>query len=69
MEIQFGENLRSLREAENLSQKELGSRLGVTQRKVSYWETKKVEPCLEELVNIAAYFNVSIEELLGNEKI
>ncbi len=69
MTIVFGENLRLLREAENLSQKALAQKLGVTQRKISYWETNKVEPCLEELWDIAEYFHISIEELIGKEKV
>ena len=63
--IEFGKNLRTLREMENLKQSELAERLGVTQRKVSYWETEKVEPCLADLWKIADFFNISVDELIG----
>ena len=63
--IEFGKNLRNLREMENLKQSELAERLGVTQRKVSYWETEKVEPSLADLWKIADFFNISVDELIG----
>ena len=63
--IEFGKNLRSLREMENLKQSELAEKLGVTQRKVSYWETEKVEPSLADLWKIADFFNLSVDELIG----
>ena len=65
VKIEFGKNLRNLREMENLKQSELAERLGVTQRKVSYWETEKVEPSLSDLWKIADFFNVSVDELIG----
>ena len=65
VKIEFGKNLRNLREMENLKQSELAERLGVTQRKVSYWETEKVEPSLADLWKIADFFNVSVDELIG----
>lgn len=67
MKILFGQNLRAFRESECLSQKEFGTKLGVTQRKVSYWETCKVEPSLEELWKIADFFCISIDELVGRD--
>ena len=63
--IEFGKILRSLRETEKLSQTELAHKLGVTQRKVSYWETEKIEPSLAELWRIADFFNMSVDELIG----
>ena len=63
--VEFGKNLRYLREMENLKQSELAEKLGVTQRKVSYWETEKVEPSLADLWKIADFFNISVDELIG----
>lgn len=67
MTIKFGQNVRFLRELENLKQSELAQKLGVTQRKVSYWETEMVEPSLAELWKIADFFNISIDELIGRK--
>ena len=65
IKIEFGKNIRNLRETENLKQSELAEKLGVTQRKVSYWETEKVEPSLADLWKIADFFNISVDELIG----
>ena len=65
MKIKFSQNLRLLRETEKLKQSELAQKLGVTQRKVSYWETGKIEPNLEDLCKIADFFIVSIDDLIG----
>lgn len=63
--IEFGKTLRNLHETENLKQSELAEKLGATQRKVSYWETEKVEPSLADLWRIADFFNISVDELIG----
>ena len=63
--ICFKENLRALREEHGLKQKDLAKKLFVTQRKVSYWETGKVEPDLTALWDISDIFGVSIDQLLG----
>ena len=66
--VEFGKNLRILRETDNLKQSELAEKLCVSQRKISYWETEQVEPSLEELWNIAEFFDVTIDELIGKDK-
>ena len=65
MKITFASNLRQLREGASLKQQELADRLHTTQRKISYWESGKVEPDLENLWRIADFFSISIDELIG----
>lgn len=67
MRIKFAENLRSLREESKLTQQQLADALNTTQRKVSYWESGKIQPDLENLWKIFDFFNVSIDELVGKE--
>ena len=69
MNIKFSQNVRILRESEKLKQSELAQKLGVTQRKVSYWETGKIEPNLEDLWKLADLFGVSVDELIGRTPI
>ena len=59
----FGENLKSLRELDKLSQKEFASKLGTTQQRVSEWECNKVEPSLYNIIKIIKVLNTTIEEL------
>ena len=50
-----------------LKQIDLANILSTTQRKVSYWESGKIEPDLESLWLIADYFNITIDELVGRD--
>ncbi len=65
MEIVFAERLRSLRKETGLRQEELAEKLDTTQRKVSYWETGRIEPDLMSLWKLADFFEVSVDYLLG----
>ena len=65
MDIRFSETLRSLREEAGLTQQDLADRLQTTQRKVSYWESGKVEPDLENLWRLADFFDTSVDDLIG----
>ena len=68
MNIQFSSILRTLRNDAGLKQEELASSLEVTQRKISYWETGKIEPDLSSLWKIADFFDVSIDFLIGRKE-
>ncbi len=65
MKILFAERLRDLRTERGLNQSELAEKIGTTQRKVSYWETGKVEPDFLSLSKLAEFFSVSIDFLVG----
>ncbi len=65
MKLIFAERLRDLRAERGLNQSALAKELGTTQRKVSYWETGKVEPDLLSLCRLAEFFGVSIDFLVG----
>ena len=65
MEPIFAERLKILRKEAGLKQEQLADALGVTQRKISYWESGKIEPDLRTLLNISEYFGVSCDYLLG----
>lgn len=60
--------LRRLREAAGLTQRELADRLdGVTMIQVSNWELGKSELRLKEACILADFFDVTLDELAGNE--
>ena len=65
MKLLFAERLRDLRVERGLKQSVLAEALGTTQRRVSYWETGKVEPDLLSLCKIAEFFSVSLDYLVG----
>ena len=68
MILTFGEKLRNLREEHELNQTELGKILGITQRKLSYIECGKCEPCLEDIIDICKFFKVSEDFMIGITK-
>ena len=54
-----------LREERNLSQVQLAQALHVSKQSVSNWENNNILPSIEVLLQIAAYFSVSTDYLLG----
>ncbi len=64
----LGERLKTLRIENNLTQKDLAEKLYVTAQAVSRWEKNEVEPSITTLTAIAKVFNISVGELLGEEK-
>ena len=63
----FKENLKFLRENNNISQKKLADAIGVAQSSVNYWEKGKRTPSVEAVQKIADYFNVSLPDLLDRD--
>jgi DNA-binding helix-turn-helix protein len=65
--MKFEENLKSLRERNNLSQIELSKRIGLSNVTLSQYEKGVRKPDIQTLTLIAQFFNVSTDYLLGNE--
>lgn len=56
--------IRGMREDRDLTQEQLATALGITQRKYSYLETGTQQWTDEFLVKLADYYHVSIDYLL-----
>ena len=65
MNIYFGENLKTLRRQKNLTQEKLAEFLGISFQTVSKWERGDTYPDITMLPEIAGFFKVSVDELLG----
>lgn len=63
----FGERIKELREELNLSQKELGEFIGVSDVMISLYEQNKKYPSMNNVLKLSDYFNVSIGYLFGRE--
>lgn len=59
------EQLQILRKQKGITQEELASHFNVTNQSVSKWESGQSCPDIELLPKLAAFFGVSIDELLG----
>lgn len=66
--MEVGHVIAKLREKRGISQKELANILNVSAGAVALWEVNKRCPSLESLVNIADYFNVSMDEFFVNDR-
>lgn len=65
--ISIGANIYRHRKEAHLTQEDLARHLGVTKASVSKWETGQSYPDLELLPRIAAYFDVTVDALMGYE--
>lgn len=63
----FAERLRELRQERHLSMKQLATALNTTDAAISNWENGINEPKISYLKNIANFFGVSTDYLLGLE--
>ncbi len=63
--IKIQEQIAFLRKQKGLTQEELAKALGVTNQAVSKWESGQCCPDIQLLPELAKYFEVSVDELLG----
>lgn len=65
--LNFSTNIVSLRHRKKITQEQLADFIGVTKASVSKWENKQSLPDILILPVLAAFFDVTIDELLGYE--
>ena len=63
----LNERIRELRQSYGMSQVELAKHLGVSKQWVSNWENDNVLPSVDMLVQIAKFFRVTCDYLMGLE--
>lgn len=63
----FGKKLKELRIEKGLSQRALGEKFKVCNQTISFWETGSREPDLDSLLEIAHFFDVSVDFLLEDK--
>lgn len=61
----FSTKLKELRSLKGITQEELANILGVRQQTIGKWESAITVPRLPMLKKIGAFFNVSVDYLLG----
>ena len=67
--VDFGNNLKTLRLQNGLTQAQVAQKLGVTKSVISAYETGLRLPSYDILINISKIFKVSTDYLLGLENI
>lgn len=64
-QLRCGEQLAFLRREKQVTQEQLAQAVGVTNQAVSKWESGQSYPDITLLPALAAYFDVTVDELLG----
>ena len=63
----FCERLKELRNENNITTIKMGEILNVRHSTIVRWESGKITPSIDHLYNIAKYFNVTADYLIGLE--
>ena len=63
----FSTRVRELRESAGLGMDQLAKQLGVTKSRVNMWENNGTVPRMNVLIELAKFFKVSTDFLLGND--
>ena len=67
--MEFHEKLQHLRKRKGLTQEQLAEHLFVSRAAVSKWESGRGYPGIDSLKAIAAFYSVTIDELLSGEEL
>ena len=62
--MNYGERISKLRQSKNITQKELASKLYVTDKTISSWESNRTEPSLEMIIKLSEILECSASYLL-----
>ena len=62
--MNYGERIRKLRQNKNITQKDLASKLYVTDKTISSWESNRTEPSLEMIIKLSEILECNASYLL-----
>ncbi|MBQ7977796.1 MAG: helix-turn-helix transcriptional regulator [Clostridia bacterium] len=65
--MKFNKIFKDLRAETSLSQKDIAEELSVSRSVVSDWEQGRTEPSIQGLIDIADYYAVSVDYLIGRD--
>ena len=65
MDYLIAEKLRELRKGRNITQENLAEILDISRSKVSSWETNKRDMTITDAINLANYYEISLDNLLN----
>ena len=61
----IGNNIKKLREINNLTQEDLAKECGVTYQAVSKWENNMCSPKVDIIKKLSKIFNVNINDIIN----
>lgn len=65
--MSFSDNLKALRKVQHIDQLNLAKALNVSPKTISHWETAYTEPSINQLIALADFFDVSLDELVDRK--
>ena len=65
LKLSLSTNIKELRKSHNLTQEQLAEAMNVTVGTVSKWESASSSPDIEMIVELADFFHISVDVLLG----
>ena len=68
-QVKIGKFIAELRKEKNMTQQQLGDKIGVSFKTISKWENGRGMPDLSSLKPLSESLDISINELLSGEKI
>ena len=63
----IGENLKTIREQNGLTQPQLAKFSRISQQNISRWELNQISPNIEFCIILADFYGISIDDLVGHE--
>ena len=67
MNIKLADRLVALRKENGYSQEVLAEKLGLSRQSISKWERAEASPDTDNLIALAQVYNMTLDELLGND--
>lgn len=67
--VKIGKKICTLRKEHNMTQVELADQLGISYQAVSNWERGNSMPDISKLPELAAIFDISVDELIGEKSV
>ncbi|MDR0267113.1 helix-turn-helix domain-containing protein [Paenibacillus sp.] len=66
--VKIGKNIAKMRKEKGMTQMEVADRMGVSYQAISNWERGETMPDISKLPELANIFEVSIDQILDNQK-
>ncbi|WP_454961739.1 helix-turn-helix domain-containing protein [Eggerthia catenaformis] len=66
--MNLGKQIKNYRKQTGMSQEKMAEKIGVSRQAITKWETDAGIPDIENLIAIAKLFEISMDELLSNER-
>lgn len=65
--MSFCENLKNLRKLNKIDQSALAEKINVSPKTISHWETNYTEPSISQLILLANFFDITVDELIDRK--